>query len=95
MSTLFPDFFRELIEPAEDAWLSPLTKGFCRFGLRGFTCFQSFAFHFHIDLNIAMSGIHIRMTKPVFDNTDVISRLKQVHGRCVPERVRTYIFRLH
>ena len=42
-----------------------------------------------------MSGIHIRMTKPVFDNTDVISRLKQVHGRCVPERVRTYIFRLH
>ncbi len=37
------------------------------------------AFHLHIDLKVNVCGVDIRMSEPVADHADVISRAQQVH----------------
>ena len=35
-------------------------------------CFQRLAFHFHIDLDIAVSGIDVGVSEPALHDTDII-----------------------
>ena len=39
-------------------------------------CFQRLAFHFHIDLDIAVSGIDVGVSELALHDTDIISRLE-------------------
>ena len=37
------------------------------------------AFHLHVDLEVDMDGIDIRVSVPVADHVDVVSRAQQLH----------------
>ena len=50
--------------------------------------FQHLTLHFHIDFEIDVRGVDVRVAEPITYHVDIISRAQQVHGGRVPDRVR-------